>query len=103
MKVNGVKSYLLGDHLGSTSISTNSAGAKTSELMYTAWGEVRYAWGPTPTDYTFTGQYSNVDDFGLMYYGARWYDHCSGDTNLIIHISHFMAIQMGSMDVEREI
>ncbi|MDW8332492.1 MAG: RHS repeat-associated core domain-containing protein [Cyclobacteriaceae bacterium] len=41
-------------------------------------GEVRYVypsgytWGTTPTDYTCTGQYSNVPDFGLMYYNARW-------------------------------
>jgi len=27
-----------------------------------------------PTDYTYTGQYSNVPDFGLMFYNARWYD-----------------------------
>ncbi len=28
----------------------------------------------TFTNYTYTGQYSNVPDFGLMYYNARWYD-----------------------------
>ncbi|MDW8332491.1 MAG: RHS repeat-associated core domain-containing protein, partial [Cyclobacteriaceae bacterium] len=43
-----------------------------SEMRYTAWGEVRYTWGTTPTDYTYTGQYSNVREFGLMYYNARW-------------------------------
>jgi RHS repeat-associated protein len=37
-------------------------------------GEVRYNWGSTPTDYTYTGQYSNVPEFGLYYYNARWYD-----------------------------
>ncbi len=37
-------------------------------------GEVRYAAGSTPTKYTYTGQYSNVGDFGLMFYNARWYD-----------------------------
>jgi hypothetical protein len=25
-----------------------------------------------PTDYTYMGQYSNIGDFGLMYYNARW-------------------------------
>jgi RHS repeat-associated protein len=35
---------------------------------------VRYNWGSTPTDYTYTGQYSNVPEFGLMFYNARWYD-----------------------------
>jgi len=27
-----------------------------------------------PTKYTHTGQYSNMSEFGLMYYNARWYD-----------------------------
>jgi RHS repeat-associated protein len=35
---------------------------------------VRYASGTTPTDYTYTGQYSYASDFGLMFYNARWYD-----------------------------
>jgi RHS repeat-associated protein len=35
---------------------------------------VRYAAGSTPTDYTYTGQYSHTADFGLMYYNARLYD-----------------------------
>ena len=66
--------FLLSDHLGSTSLATNASGNVVSELRYTAWGEVRYAAGATPTDYTYTGQYSNVNDFGLLYYNARWYD-----------------------------
>ncbi len=40
--------------------------------------EVRYASGVTPTDYTYTGQYSYASDFGLMYYHARWYDPSLG-------------------------
>ena len=66
--------YLLGDHLGSTSLTTNASGQVVSELRYKAWGEVRYASGNTPTNYTFTGQYSYASDFGLMFYNARWYD-----------------------------
>jgi len=34
----------------------------------------RYSSGTNPTDYTYTGQYSYTDDFGLMFYNARWYD-----------------------------
>lgn len=30
------------------------------------------------TKYQFTGQFSNVSDFGLMYYGSRWYDSSLG-------------------------
>jgi RHS repeat-associated protein len=44
----------------------------------TAWGEVRYQSGATPTDKTYTGQRSYADDFGLMYYNARWYDSSLG-------------------------
>ncbi|PWH13850.1 MAG: hypothetical protein DDG60_09040, partial [Anaerolineae bacterium] len=83
--------YFLTDHLGSTSITTDAAGAKTSEMRYNPWGEIRYAWtaslSTTPayqlTRYTYTGQYSYLDDpttagvtegFGLMFYNARWYD-----------------------------
>ena len=83
--------YVLGDHLGSASITTDSNGIKTSELRYKPWGEIRYSWvkpdlNTTPAyklpDYTFTGQRSYMDDpstsasegFGLMFYNARWYD-----------------------------
>ena len=49
-----------------------------SELRYKAWGETRYASGSTPTKYQYTGQYSNMADFGLLFYNARWYDPISG-------------------------
>jgi YD repeat-containing protein len=75
MRSNGTLSYILSDHLGSTSLTTDGvSGAVTSELRYTAWGEVRYQAGVTPTNYTYTGQYDNTGDFGLMYYNARFYD-----------------------------
>ena len=87
--------YMLGDHLGSTSITTDSSGNKVSEMRYKAWGEVRYSWtsgtSTTPayklSSYTFTGQYSYMDDpstsgvtegFGLMFYNARMYDPALG-------------------------
>jgi RHS repeat-associated protein len=83
--------YFLGDHLGSTSLTTDANGTKVSEMRYKPWGEVRYSWtsgqSTTPAyelaKYTFTGQYSYMDDpstggvtegFGLMFYNARWYD-----------------------------
>jgi len=68
--------YLLTDQLGSTSLAVNASGAKISEVRYKPWGEVRYE-SPSsslPTDYTYTGQRNYTDSFGLMYYGARWYD-----------------------------
>ena len=66
--------YLLGDHLGSTSLSYNADTSQTVTQLYKAWGEVRYSSGGLPTRYTFTGQYSYVSDFGLLFYNARWYD-----------------------------
>ncbi len=90
MRKNGSMSFLLSDHLGSTSITTDAAGTKTSELRYSPWGEVRFSSSANPglpTDYTFTGQYSYMDDpttngaregFGLMFYNARWYDPALG-------------------------
>jgi hypothetical protein len=58
--------YLLGDHLGSTSLTTDANGTKVSEMRYKPWGEVRSWWtaglSTTPayelSNYTFTGQYS---------------------------------------------
>ncbi len=78
--------YLLGDHLGSTSITTDSNGAMISEMRYKPWGETRYTWTNAPattptyelTRYQYTGQYSYDVEFGLKYYNARWLDSTTG-------------------------
>jgi RHS repeat-associated protein len=73
--------YLLGDHLGSTSITADSAGLKVAEIRYKAWGESRYATGTTPTTLQYTGQRHESTlggPEGLYYYGARWYDPAVG-------------------------
>ena len=81
--------YLLGDHLGSASVVMDDAGTFVSETRYKPWGEVRYTTAnkTLPTRYTFTGQYSYMNDdatdlgaagFGLMFYNARWYDPLTG-------------------------
>jgi len=73
----------LGDHLGSTSLTTDSNGNKISEIRYKPWGETRYTWtdpalDTTPvyamTRYQYTGQFSYEAEFGLYFYNARWYD-----------------------------
>jgi RHS repeat-associated protein len=74
MRTNGTLNYLLGDHLGSTSLTTDANGNVVSEMRYKAWGETRYASGSMPTRYQYTGQYSYQSDFGLHFYNARWYD-----------------------------
>jgi RHS repeat-associated protein len=82
--------YLLGDQLGSTSLTTDSTGAMVSQIKYKPWGETRSTWtnpnlNTTPayalTNYTYTGQYSYTNSFGLMYYNARWYDPSLGRFN----------------------
>ena len=80
MRKDGVLTYLLTDQLGSTSLAVDASGAKISEMRYKPWGEVRYESpsGSLPTDYTYTGQRSYTDSFGLMYYGARWLDVSMG-------------------------
>lgn len=81
VKIGTTLNYLLSDHLGSASITTDANGISVSDLKYKAWGEIRDTTGKILTDYTYTGQYSNADDFGLMYYGARWYDSSIGRFN----------------------
>jgi RHS repeat-associated protein len=78
MRTNGTLNYLLGDHLGSTSLTTSAAGSVISELRYKAWGEVRFASGNMPTKYQYTGQFSYESEFGLYFYNARWYDSSLG-------------------------
>jgi RHS repeat-associated protein len=70
--------WLLGDHLGSTSITANSDGTRKSELRFKAWGEVRWSYDSTNTGYQFQGQYSYAVNFGLLYFGARWLDPLLG-------------------------
>jgi RHS repeat-associated protein len=70
--------YLLGDHLGSTSVTANgTTGALVSELRYKPWGETRYSSGTTPTSKHFTGQIEDAG-IGLYFYGSRFYDPAVG-------------------------
>jgi YD repeat-containing protein len=74
IRENGTLSYLLSDHLGSTSITLNEAGtARTGLVQYSSWGETRYSEGTTPTKRRYTGQYEEAN-LGIYYYGARWHD-----------------------------
>ncbi len=70
-------SYLLGDHLGSTSLTTNSSGGKVAELRYYPYGGTGFSSGTTPTSYQFTGQ-RNDSSIGLYFYNARYYDPALG-------------------------
>jgi RHS repeat-associated protein len=64
--------YLHGDHLGSTSLTTNAGGQKVSEQRYKPYGEVRWSSGAgMPTDFTFTGQ--RAGSYGTIFMSAREY------------------------------
>ena len=76
-RVGGGLYYLLGDHLGSTAVTTDQNGAYVTELRYYPYGRPRYNPGSQQTDYRFTGQRWQ-NDIGLYNYGARWYDHLIG-------------------------
>ncbi len=80
MRVDDVVTYLHGDHLGSTSLTTcgstsgcGGLGAEVAQQRYYPYGEERWSSGALPTDYTFTGQ-RNEAGLGLMDYNARFYD-----------------------------
>jgi hypothetical protein len=59
--------FIMGDHLGSSSLTTDADGNELASMRYTAWGETRYATGSMNTDYGFTGQ-RTVSEIGLHFY-----------------------------------
>lgn len=72
-------SYLLQDHLGSTTRAVDSQGVVTARMLYKAWGETRVPSGSAPAMPTmrrYTGQYEA--ETGLYFYGARFYDPSLG-------------------------
>ena len=77
LRKNGTLTWLLTDHLGSTSVTANASGNLLSSLRYTAFGEIRAASSTTTTDYRYTGQRSEAE-IGLYYYVARFYDPVLG-------------------------
>jgi RHS repeat-associated protein len=78
MKKGSTVYFLLGDHLGSTTLTTNSSGTKVGELRYKAWGENRFSSGTTYTARHFTGQLDETSSVGLYFFNARFYDPVLG-------------------------
>ncbi len=69
----GSVTWLLGDHLGSASVSYD--GVNALHQGYKPWGETRF--GEMGTPYQFTGQYRQAS-LGLDFFNARWYDPALG-------------------------
>jgi RHS repeat-associated protein len=65
--------YLHGDHLGSTSLTTNINGGIVAQSRYLPYGQERWTSGPAQTGFTFTGQRADLSTH-LIEMGARWYD-----------------------------
>ncbi len=65
-----VLSYIVTDHLGSTSMMLDVNGVDVSTTLYKPWGDIRYTSGAASMDYKYTGQLQV--DIGIYYYGARF-------------------------------
>jgi RHS repeat-associated protein len=70
--------WILTDHLSSASVIANEDGTLISEVKYSAFGEIRFNTGDMPTDYQYTGQLSQMDEIGLLFFVARWADPLTG-------------------------
>ncbi len=73
VKTNTDAWYYHPDHLGSSSIVTDSTGNKSEEIYYYPFGGTRQDTGSVSVKHKFTGQELD-DETGLYYYGARYYD-----------------------------
>jgi RHS repeat-associated protein len=75
----GAINYWHGDHLGSSSVITDSTGAKVEALTYYPYGATRTNLPGTPVNvpYKYTGQELDAST-GLYDYGARLYDPMLG-------------------------
>ncbi len=74
---NGAVNYWHGDHLGSSSVITDSTGAKVQTLTYYPYGGTRTNTSPSSpaidVPYKYTGKELDAST-GLYYYEARYYD-----------------------------
>ncbi len=72
--------YLHGDQLGSASLATSVTGTVVSQQRYAPYGEVRWASGSMPTDFTFTSQRAGPANYvgSLTDYVARFYSPALG-------------------------
>jgi RHS repeat-associated protein len=95
VRTNGTLSFLLGDHIGSSSVTTDANGVKTASALYReaspkrsggdkAFGETRFREAPCKgsagnlgTDYKFTGQREEAS-LGIYFFNARWFDPSLG-------------------------
>jgi len=73
-RVGNTLNYLHLNHLGSTSVVSDSSGSQTESIEYFPFGFTRS--GSVSTDKKFTGK--RLDDTGLYFFEARYYDPTIG-------------------------
>jgi RHS repeat-associated protein len=75
---NSSPKYFHGDHLGSSNVITDGEGNQASRYEYSPFGEVAASIGDPESSikHLYTGK--ELDDTGLYYYGARYYDPLIG-------------------------
>jgi RHS repeat-associated protein len=77
-RVDGDLYYIVGDHLGSTSLVVDDSGAEVGHVIYDAYGQIVENTVPlTLTDRLYTGQVFDAST-GLYFYNARYYDPFTG-------------------------
>ena len=73
----GSTSYFHPDHLGSTSVLTDSNGVSEQDVAYYPYGETRINTGTADVAYKYTGKEQD-NSTGLYFYEARYYDPVLG-------------------------
>jgi len=73
MKTGSTINYYHTDHLGSSSVMTDSIGIMKEEIYYLPFGKTRSNTGTLNVKHKFTGQELD-EETGLYNYGARYYD-----------------------------
>ena len=66
---NGSRTYFLDDHLGSSSVLIDKSGHVVDSVSYYPFGEVRSS--GNYSKYVYNSK--ELDETGLLYYGARYY------------------------------
>ena len=72
MRVDSTLYYILTDHLGSATTTTDASGNIVSEQRYYPFGETRLSTGSILTDKLYTGQ-REITGLGIYHYQARFY------------------------------
>ncbi|MFA6217601.1 MAG: RHS repeat-associated core domain-containing protein [Candidatus Omnitrophota bacterium] len=70
------RNYYHSDHLGSSNVITNQSGAQVESVEYTPYGTIAQLTGSDVVKHKFTGK--ELDNTGLYFYGARYYDPVIG-------------------------